>query len=94
MFGLHNINSKLIKNFNTKYTNSCINFVIVIACADLEGAHPAHAHPLLALICKTKKINFSLIIYTVAPPGSIFSGSAPEVSLLKESSTFIFGNQE
>ena len=45
--------------------------------------HPAHA-PLFAVICKTKKINvrprFSLMIYTVAPPGSIISGSAPDYS--------------
>ena len=44
--------------------------------------HPAHA-PLFALISKTKKncaSRFSLIIYTVAPRGSIFSGSAPDQS--------------
>ena len=34
---------------------------------------------LFVLICKTNNLRprFSLMIYTIAPPGSIFSGSAP-----------------
>ena len=63
--------------------------------ADLEGAHPAHA-PLFALIRKTKKYIcapwFSLIICTVAPPGSIFSGSAPAISHDMEKKRFHFLN--
>ena len=52
--------------------------------------HPAHT-PLFALICKTKKINLRPPVQpdnTVAPPGSIFSGSAPgsRVFLLRKKS--------
>ena len=66
----------LLKNIGNILTMGTYN----ISGADLEGGAPG-ARPLFALICKSKKYIcaplFILISFTVAPPGSIFSGSAP-----------------
>ena len=59
--------------------------------ADLEGGAPGARPPCSRLDVRQKNAppRFSLIIYTVAPPGSIFSGSAPEKQYQLDASIYI-----
>ena len=65
------------------WLNSARLLSILRSGADLEGVHPAHApcspfYERQNINLRPPPLRFNLIIYTVAPPGSIFSGSAPE----------------